>query len=755
MLRLPTLSVRRRIYGGFAVVLGLLALLAAAALRGTDSVAVGAARVSSESTRTTAASDVAAQVREARARVVQYVLSGSLDDQKSAQEMLAELDRSTTRAGAGQNQQLQAQTTRYRAAVDASIAAVEARRTAVERLIAASTEIRTVVSASVQVLDRESDPALLRAGTHLAASFGDTDAAASRFVANRTPAEANAANAAFEQLRQALNGLAAAAGDNRRIQRFVKALAEPLDGYAAALHKVLAADEQLHAASTERDAAGAAVLAAAAKQQARAMQSQDEAIATMQADVGTARRAGLLTAGIAITLGIVLAILIGSSITRPVGRLTNVMRELAGGQIEVSVPYAARPDELGEMARAVGVFRDHMAKAAELTAQQEEARRIAAADKRKALVAMAEAIEGETRTAIAEIGNHTAQMAESADAMRASAARTGEAAHIAAQAAAQALTHAQAVASASEELAASIREIGAQVQQSSQAAGNAVTASQETKDTIERLNEKVGRIGTVADMISEIAAKTNLLALNATIEAARAGDAGKGFAVVASEVKQLATQTAQSTAEIGRQIAEVRAATDASVGAVTRIEARIEALSTIASSIAAAVEEQGVATSEIARNVADTASAADTVTGRISDMAAEATETDRHAADVRSETSVLEGAIGNLGQSVIRMVRTATPRFKVDLLCHVSGETQPLQAARLADISENGACIEDGPALSASDRGTLVLDQCQTPLPFRVVEAGDGRLHVRFELAEPAEKALQEFIGRLALAAAA
>src|ERR1700758_3632130 len=79
----------------------------------------------------------------------------------------------------------------------------------------------------------------------------------------------------------------------------------------------------------------------------------------------------------------------------------------------------------------------------------------------------------------------------------------------------------------------------------------------------------------VADMIGEIAAKTNLLALNATIEAARAGDAGKGFAVVASEVKSLATQTARSTEEIGRHIAEVRGATGESVTAVRHIEQTI------------------------------------------------------------------------------------------------------------------------------------------------------------------------------------
>ena len=171
---------------------------------------------------------------------------------------------------------------------------------------------------------------------------------------------------------------------------------------------------------------------------------------------------------------------------------------------------------------------------------------------------MADKIESETTIALQEVGARTSAMTATAEEMSASAVRTGNSAQSAATASAQALSNAQTVASASEQLSASIREIGSQVAQSTEIVGRAVEAGAETRQTIEALNEQVGRIGAVADMIGEIAAKTNLLALNATIEAARAGDAGKGFAVVASEVKALATQTARSTEEIAQHIAQVR-----------------------------------------------------------------------------------------------------------------------------------------------------------------------------------------------------
>ena len=236
-----------------------------------------------------------------------------------------------------------------------------------------------------------------------------------------------------------------------------------------------------------------------------------------------------------------------------------------------------------------------------------------------------------------QIGDRTTAMAVAAEAMSASANRTGTSAQDAAAAASEAQGIVRTVASAAEQLAGSIRDIGGQVTQSTTVVGRAVSAGSETRTIMATLNQEVERIGAVADMIGEIAAKTNLLALNATIEAARAGEAGKGFAVVASEVKQLAMQTARSTGDIARHIDQVRAATGASVAAVARIDQTIAEISAIAGSIAAAMQQQDAATAEITRNVAATALAATEMTSRTSDASNEAAATGVYRMDLRRQ----------------------------------------------------------------------------------------------------------------------
>jgi methyl-accepting chemotaxis protein len=445
--------------------------------------------------------------------------------------------------------------------------------------------------------------------------------------------------------------------------------------------------------------------------------------------------------------------------TRPIVQLTATMSRLAEGDTTVEVPSRGRSDEVGRMAAAVEVFKEHAVERTRVAQVTEEEHRRAEAEKRAALVGMADKIEVETTRALDRIGHHTGAMATTADEMNASADRTGTSARSAATAAAQALANVQTVSSAAEELAASIREIGGQVSHSTVMVGRAVEAGQQTRAAIEALNQQVGRIGAVADMIGEIAAKTNLLALNATIEAARAGDAGRGFAVVASEVKQLATQTARSTEEIARHIGEVRAATNTSVQAVARIEQTIGEVNTIATTIAAAVEEQGAATAEIARNVTETASAANEMTQRIDEVSGEAEQTGHHAVAVRDNAAGLHRQMDELRHAIISMLRTATPevdrrqseRYPVAMACRltIGGASHD---ARVADLSEGGAAVSGAPSMHPGTRGTLILNGTQASLPFVVRAQGDGTAdgtaHLLFELDAAAAAALRSVLER-------
>ncbi len=149
-------------------------------------------------------------------------------------------------------------------------------------------------------------------------------------------------------------------------------------------------------------------------------------------------------------------------------------------------------------------------------------------------------------------------------------------------------------------------------------------------------------------LINDIAGQTNLLALNATIEAARAGEAGKGFAVVASEVKILATQTARATDEIAGQVRAIQDATASSAQAIETITQTIGRVSEISTAIASAVEEQGAATQEIARNVQQAAIGTQEVSTNIVSV----TEAAQHTGAAATQ---LLGASGDLAKQAETM----------------------------------------------------------------------------------------------------
>jgi methyl-accepting chemotaxis protein len=161
-----------------------------------------------------------------------------------------------------------------------------------------------------------------------------------------------------------------------------------------------------------------------------------------------------------------------------------------------------------------------------------------------------------------------------------------------------------------------------------------VSEAEQTNVKVQGLAQAANKIGEVVALITDIAEQTNLLALNATIEAARAGDAGKGFAVVASEVKNLANQTAKATDEIGAQIAGIQAATREAVAAIDSITKTISRINEVNSGVASAVEEQGAATQEIARNVEQAAAGTQEVSSNIGGVSQAANETGAAAGQI-------------------------------------------------------------------------------------------------------------------------
>jgi len=334
----------------------------------------------------------------------------------------------------------------------------------------------------------------------------------------------------------------------------------------------------------------------------------------------------------------------------PLGELRQRMEALQQGRLEISVPWAGRSDDIGQIARAVVSFRDAAVKRLEMETEAEalretaKANRIAAEQERHRIAeedAVVVAALGEGLSSLARgdlthrirvdfversrqmkddynaamdaLGQTMGDIVDLVQAMRAGTAEVTTATDDLSR-------RTERQAASLEETAAALDQITVTVKKTAEGAQSAAAITAEARSGAEAREQIIaetaaamieiettsGRIGEIIGVIDEIAFQTNLLALNAGVEAARAGEAGRGFAVVASEVRALA----QRSAEAAKEIKALIGASSASVGEGARLVARtggaltaligqVAQINGLAAEIAASAREQAVGLAEI------------------------------------------------------------------------------------------------------------------------------------------------------------
>ena len=429
-------------------------------------------------------------------------------------------------------------------------------------------------------------------------------------------------------------------------------------------------------------------------------------------------------------------------VIRPVAGVTGIMTRLASGDLHAKAEGAERRDEIGDMVRAVEVFRGNLVETERMRIQQAEDAAKAEEHRRASLREMARGVEAEASSAVMRVSSEATAMARLADAMSGSVSNVTEQCQGVAAAAQQAMMSATSVTAATQQFSASIQEVSLQLSNARKITAATVETSERTRAAVTNLAEAVEKITTVANIISEIADQTNLLALNATIEAARAGEAGRGFAVVASEVKSLSSQTARSTEEIRRHVADIQVVMRETTSVVSEIAHQISSVDEGSTVIAAAMEEQTATIGEIARHVEETARAASFVSDSVAIVLDEAAKTGEGARSLSGSVGNVDESIMRLRESIVRVIRTSSPdverrtdpRYEI----HTPGtllETQ--QKVMVENLSQGGALLGADANLRGGQTGRLGVADAH--VSYKVLGTDKSGTHLQFADPKPAE----------------
>ncbi|MBY5840818.1 HAMP domain-containing protein [Rhizobium leguminosarum] len=303
----------------------------------------------------------------------------------------------------------------------------------------------------------------------------------------------------------------------------------------------------------------------------------------------------LVLIGIAVLAAVGFSVLVAQiGIAGPMMQLRQRMTRLAEGDTTSDVSGLDRGDEVGQMAKAVSVFRDNAIERARIEARAEADRDVSDSERRdreaqkareaseldRAVTALG---DGLRRLAAGDLASHIAEpfvahldalredfnnsveklnetlhtVGANARAIGAGANEIRSSADQLSQRTEQQSASVEETAAALEEITTTVRDAAKRAEEASQLVARTRLGAEKSGEVVrkavsamQQIEKSSGEISNIIGVIDDIAFQTNLLALNAGVEAARAGDAGKGFAVVAQEVRELAQRSAKAAKEI-------------------------------------------------------------------------------------------------------------------------------------------------------------------------------------------------------------
>jgi methyl-accepting chemotaxis protein len=351
--------------------------------------------------------------------------------------------------------------------------------------------------------------------------------------------------------------------------------------------------------------------------------AQDDAERTQYRMLAVALAGGLL--------GVAVAIFVVRGLIRPLKAMTGAMVRLSAGDASITVTGQLRGDEIGDMARALDVFRQNADKIVAMmnaeTVTMEIGETITAASRNDLTVRVDLGNKsgflrniGQAINALLQVSNET--LRDISQKTRQVAAAVSEASVAVGQVSSGAREQNGSVGQVTQALAESAKAIRMVSTSANAASEKGVMAAQlvergqvsaeQLARIVETIAQNSRKISQITQVIAGIANRTHILSLNAAIEAARAGEHGKGFVVVAQEVGKLAESAAQNAQQITDIVEQATA--DAAQGRTASMAVK-ETMDAIASdvsqtsqmirSIAVAMEEQQAMVTQIEGNVKD------------------------------------------------------------------------------------------------------------------------------------------------------